>query len=145
MLRQRATGCHVKGPLALRHNLSIVLLKGYNCVIRTNTIIFSRPNFVNVICAFCYISRQYFVLHIQNRQKPPGLLLPDGFIFFRVIYSNCFEHILFNRLFTGRLINFFPCLLQFFHSYHFILCILKSQMGVSIHCYPDIRMAHQVL
>lgn len=41
--------------------------------------------------------------------------------------------------------NLFPCLLQFLHSPQFVLCVLKSEMGICVHRDPDFAMTHKVL
>ena len=41
--------------------------------------------------------------------------------------------------------NLFPCLLQFLHSPQFVLCVLKSEMGIRVHRNPDFAMTHKVL
>ena len=38
-----------------------------------------------------------------------------------------------------------PCLLQFLHSPQFVLCVLKSEMGICVHRDPDFAMTHKVL
>ena len=41
--------------------------------------------------------------------------------------------------------NLFPCLFQFLHSPQFVLCVLKSEMCVSIQSNTDVAVSHKVL
>lgn len=77
----------------------------------------------------------------EKKRTPYGISAPRASFSFLVL--NCFERFLANRLFARYLLDFFLGSLQFIQTYHLILGIIKSKMGISIHRNHNIRMPHK--